>query len=80
VEAVIAAETNKRMECTVNSYLKSMSGAKVPVNGFGASDCKKNCKSHLLFFPEIKNVDCVVQDLVKKLESSSGVVSVVVLD
>jgi Uri superfamily endonuclease len=80
VKAVIVAETNKRMECTVNSHLKDISGAKIPFNGFGASDCKKNCKSHLLFFPEIKNADCLVQELVEKLESSAGVVCVVVLD
>jgi Uri superfamily endonuclease len=80
VKAVIAAEISKRMECTVNSYLKSVPGARVPVNGFGVSDCKKACKSHLLFFPEIKNADCLVQDLVEKLESSTGVVFVVVID
>lgn len=80
VKAVIATETSKRMECKVNSYLKSISGARVPVNGFGASDCKKACKSHLLFFPQIKNSDCLVQELVEKLESSGGVVFVVVLD
>ena len=67
VEAVIVVETDKKMECNLNSYLKRIKGAKVPVNGFGASDCKKKCGSHLLYFPEIKNVDWLVQKIDKIL-------------
>ena len=67
VEAVIVVETDKKMECNLNSYLKKINGAKVPVNGFGASDCKKKCGSHLLYFPEIKNVDWLVQKIDKIL-------------
>lgn len=80
VETVVAAETNEDMECNLNSYLKSISGAKVPVTGFGASDCRKNCGSHLLYFPEIENVDWLVQKLVRQLQSSSGILSVLVVD
>jgi len=65
VEAVVAAETNEDMECNLNSY---------------ASDCKKKCGSHLLYFPEIENVDWLVQKLVKHLQSSSGILSVLVVD
>ncbi len=79
VEAVVAAETNKDMECSLNSHLKKIKGAKVPVNGFGASDCRKNCGSHLLYFPEIKKPDGLVQKLVKHLESSAGILSVCVI-
>ncbi len=80
VEAVVAAETNEDMECNLNSYLKSIRGAKVPVTGFGASDCRKKCGSHLLYFPEIDKVDWLVQKLVKHLQSSSGILSVLVVD
>jgi Uri superfamily endonuclease len=80
VEAVVAAETNKNMECSLNSYLKKMEGAKIQVNGFGASDCRKNCGSHLLYFPETKKPDCLVQKLVKRLQSSEGILSVIVID
>ena len=80
VEAVIVAETNKDMECNLNSYMKSIMGAKVPVTGFGASDCRKKCGSHLLYFPEIENVDWLVQKLVRHLQSSSGILSVLVID
>ena len=79
VEAVIAAETNKKMECNINSRIKGMKGAEVPVKGFGASDCRKNCGSHLLYFPEIQNADCLVQNLVRSLQSVSGILSVCVV-
>jgi Uri superfamily endonuclease len=63
VEAVIVAETNENMECKTNQHIKTIMGAKVPVKGFGASDCRKNCESHLLFFPDIIEV----KDLVNKI-------------
>ena len=80
LEAVIVAETTKNMECKTNQHIKTIMGAKVPVKGFGASDCRKNCKSHLLYFPEIKNADCLVQKLVGHLQSSSDILSVLVID
>jgi Uri superfamily endonuclease len=79
VKAVLAAETNKKMECTINQHIKGIEGAKVPVKGFGASDCRKNCGSHLLYFPEIENADCLVQKLVRYLQSESGILSVCVV-
>jgi len=80
VEAVIVAETNENMECKTNQHIKTIMGAKVPVKGFGASDCRKNCESHLLYFPEIKKADCLVQKLVTHLHSSSDILSVLVID
>ena len=79
VEAVIAAKTNENMECKTNQHLKTIIGAEVPVKGFGASDCRKNCGSHLLYFPEIENADCLVQKLVRSLQSVSGILSVYVV-
>jgi len=80
VEAVIVAETKENMECKTNQYLKRIMGAKVQVKGFGASDCRKNCESHLLYFPEIENADFLVQKLVGHLHSSSGILSVYVVN
>jgi Uri superfamily endonuclease len=79
VVTIVAAETNEKIECTLNRYLKQMRGVKVPVYGFGASDCRKNCGSHLLYFPELKNSDCLIQKLVKHLSSSAGIFSVCVI-
>ncbi|MFQ5999534.1 MAG: DUF123 domain-containing protein [Candidatus Bathyarchaeia archaeon] len=52
ITAVVAAQTNEKLECNINRYIKRKGGAKIPVKGFGASDCKENCKTHLLYFGE----------------------------
>jgi sugar fermentation stimulation protein A len=49
---LIAANIDKRVECKINRYIKTKERAKIPVPHFGASDCKKNCGSHLLYFGE----------------------------
>ena len=80
IGTAIAAETTKKMECTINGYLKDLKGAKVPINRFVASDCRKNCKIHLLYFTELKKADCLVQKLVLPLQSSIDILSVIVVD
>jgi len=52
VKAVVAAETNEKLECNLNRYIKGKGGAKILVKRFGASDCRENCESHLLYFGE----------------------------
>ena len=76
VEAVVAAETSQKMECEVNQHIKTELGAKVQVKGFGASDCRKGCSSHLLYVQDAEDVKLLVQNLVEYLSSVSGVVSV----
>jgi len=49
---LVAAEIDRRVECKINRYIKIKQRAKIPVPHFGASDCKKNCGSHLLYFGE----------------------------
>lgn len=78
VEAIVAAENNQKMECEMNQHIKTELGGKVQVKGFGASDCQKSCESHLLYFPDNKNTDLLVQNLVEYLSSVSGVLSVYV--
>ncbi|UCH69759.1 MAG: GIY-YIG nuclease family protein [Candidatus Bathyarchaeota archaeon] len=48
----LLAHTNACMEaeCNINRSIKERLKAKIPVAGFGASDCKQNCESHLLYF------------------------------
>jgi len=65
VSAVIAAQTDGKAECNMNLFVRKELEAKIPVVGFGASDCKQNCKSHLLFFPDITKVDILVKKIVK---------------
>jgi len=65
VTAVVAAETSKKLECKMNCYLKREGKAKIPVKGFGSSDCKEKCESHLLFFPDITKGLILVEKIVK---------------
>jgi Uri superfamily endonuclease len=61
ITAVIAVQTSKKMECKMNHYIIEELKPKIPVVGFGASDCKENCKSHLLFFNE--------ENIISKIEA-----------
>ena len=61
VEEVWYATGKAHRECRWASVLRRLSGASVPLTGFGASDC--GCPSHLHFF----NVPPSVADFRKKL-------------
>jgi len=65
VVAVIAAQTNEKLECNLNRYIKEKGGAKIVVKRFGASDCRKNCESHLLYFGE-ENIESKIAALYSK--------------
>jgi len=52
VTAVVAVQTNKKAECAMNRHIKENTRAKITCRGFGASDCKEKCESHLLYFGE----------------------------
>ncbi len=84
VMAVTAAQTNKKIECKINRCLKNEITTKIPVLGFGASDCKEDCGSHLLylgkenvgwkiasFYSENLGVEPVVVNLTKISNPSS---------
>jgi len=47
---LVAAEIDRRVECQINYFIRIKEGARIPVPHFGASDCKENCGSHLLYF------------------------------
>jgi sugar fermentation stimulation protein A len=52
VTAVIVGRTSEKLECKINKRLKTTLTAETPILGFGASDCKENCGSHLLYLGE----------------------------
>ena len=79
IEAVVVAQTKEKMECNLNNYIKNIKGAKVQVKGFGASDCKKGCGTHLLHFPEETKTEMLVQKIADYLGSVADVVSVEVV-
>lgn len=47
IKTVIFTPTNKRLECKINECIKGK--GTVPITNFGASDCKGNCGSHLMY-------------------------------
>jgi Uri superfamily endonuclease len=73
VDAVVAVLTKQKLECNLNRYLKNLAKATVVVNGFGASDCKKGCGSHLLYYPQVTGAECLTQELVKYCASCDNV-------
>ncbi len=62
ITAVIAVQTSRKLECKMNLYIKEELKPKIPVVDFGASDCKENCKSHLLYFNE-ENIKLKIEAL-----------------
>lgn len=69
VRAVIAVATSRRLECKLNQAIKKSVNGKILVDGFGASDCKENCGSHLFFVPDIIGEQFLVQKIVKSYEN-----------
>lgn len=57
---VIAAESQKKMECLV---AKELSKRFKPVKGFGASDC--DCESHLFYGPDLYGLQRAVLEAFK---------------
>ena len=66
---VVAVQTHKKLECTLNRLIKMGGGAKIVAKTFGAADCKGNCGSHLLFFGE-ENIESKVVALYSRLFGS----------
>ena len=60
---LVAAGTDTRVECTINRYIKIKENGQIPVSHFGAADCKKNCGSHLLYYPAIKEGKVLVEKI-----------------
>jgi Uri superfamily endonuclease len=47
VTAVVAAQTERKMECELNEHIEKQGFAEIPISGFGSSDCKGNaCMMH----------------------------------
>jgi len=64
--AVVAAESSVNKECQVNDAIKNIEGATVPIVGFGSSDCKHGCGSHLVYFGD-ENVTEKIVDKYREL-------------
>jgi Uri superfamily endonuclease len=52
ITSIIAAASDVNMECEIAERIQRIEGARVPIAGFGASDCQRKCRSHLVHFKE----------------------------
>jgi len=59
ITAVVAAPSKDNKECEISNLIENIEGATVLITGFGASDCKYNCKSHLIRLGENNNLEKV---------------------
>lgn len=50
VEAVFCVSNGQNLECQVNQSIRRQLNAEILIPEFGASDCRNQCKSHLLYF------------------------------
>jgi len=60
ITAVVAASSNENKECEIANSIRNIEGAIVPILGFGASDCKRNCRSHLVYLGQSNSLEKVV--------------------
>lgn len=51
VEKILYINSSSPMECIWSQALASLPHAQLPAHGFGSSDCKSGCKSHLVLLP-----------------------------
>lgn len=54
---IILSETETNYEHEISKKLAEGKVAKIPVLGFGASDCNKCCPSHLIYFEKIPDIE-----------------------
>ncbi|MHA1277561.1 MAG: GIY-YIG nuclease family protein [Candidatus Helarchaeota archaeon] len=50
IQSIIYAYTTEPKECSLASAISKIEGITIPINKFGASDCKAKCSSHLFYF------------------------------
>ncbi|HLN87617.1 MAG TPA: GIY-YIG nuclease family protein [Candidatus Limnocylindrales bacterium] len=50
VKGVMIHRSSSRQECLHNKRIFRLPGARVTVPGFGSSDCRADCPSHLVYF------------------------------
>ena len=47
----------EKNECHFLQLLHNQPDSNLPITGFGSSDCREGCESHLVFFPFRRNLD-----------------------
>lgn len=63
---VIYTLSDRRQECDWSQSLLGLPEARIPAPGFGASDCRRACRAHLVAFPtEGTNLPLVTNTLTR---------------
>jgi len=57
ITGLVAAPSKTNKECEINTLIENIEEATVPIMGFGASDCKRKCKSHLIHLGRNNNLE-----------------------
>lgn len=60
VTAVVACASKINRECKINKVIQNIRGTNVPIKGFGASDCQRNCASHLVYLGKEDVFDAII--------------------
>jgi Uri superfamily endonuclease len=58
--------SSEKIECSFCRFLHFQMGGGIPIKGFGSSDCRNKCESHLIFFHQKTNLDNVFIELNNK--------------
>jgi Uri superfamily endonuclease len=56
-------DSSEKNECSFCQFLHNQMGGEIPIKGFGSSDCKKKCESHLVKFHQKTIIDNVFIEL-----------------
>jgi Uri superfamily endonuclease len=75
ITAVVACSSIINKECKITKAIQGIRGATVPIDGFGASDCRQNCKSHLAYFGK-DNVYNTIVDAYRRVTGNVKVLRV----
>ena len=76
LKAAVVVCSREKLECEFNRLIKNRMEATTPILGFGASDCKAECESHLLRFPHVTKGEVVVERMVSLASELSKASSV----
>jgi len=49
IKGIVILTSEDKIECRVNQMVKALFKGRIIAPGFGSSDCKEKCGSHLLF-------------------------------
>ena len=55
--------SSEKIECSFCQFLHFQMGGEIPIKGFGSSDCRNKCESHLIWFHQKTNLNDVFIEL-----------------